>query len=433
MSAPPADRRGTESQPAHPASPARPATVRNALAWYTAAAVPARWADAGAGTALALLALDRTGSAGLAGLLVGALELPHALAAPVVGALADRSRSPRRFYTGALLVFAVGLAAVALTLGRLPFAVAAVGALVAGTAGPLLTGGLSGVLSGLVPAEQRSRAYALDAATYNVAGVAAPAAVAALGIATSLTWATVGLAAVVAAGALPLAAVPFLSAADAAGERGRLSGVFVRVVRVVWTRPRLRGATVATTLSHAGVGGLTLAVTLVAVGTGASTAAGGVLMSGYALGALAGSLAMRWLPVHRIDAFTVLLVSMTVHGIALVPVAFAANVPLAVGLLAVAGCCDGPLLATTLTVRGEETPPELRAEVFSTTASLKITAAAAGAAALGGLAGLGGTTLVLLIAASQLLAAGVGWCARGGRGAVGGGGPPDQARPEGSF
>lgn len=52
------------------------------LVRYAVAAVPARCADGGSGVAVALFALGR-GDPALAGLLVGALNLPHALAGPV--------------------------------------------------------------------------------------------------------------------------------------------------------------------------------------------------------------------------------------------------------------------------------------------------------------------------------------------------------------
>ena len=56
------------------------------LVRHAVAAVPARCADGGSGVAVALFALGR-GDPALAGLLVGALNLPHALAGPFVGRL----------------------------------------------------------------------------------------------------------------------------------------------------------------------------------------------------------------------------------------------------------------------------------------------------------------------------------------------------------
>ncbi|KUL22411.1 hypothetical protein [Actinoplanes awajinensis] len=73
------------------------------LARYLVAAVGARLADEGARVAIVLLALERTGDARLGGLLVAALMVPHVLAAPLVGAAADRVRRRKPLYAAAFL------------------------------------------------------------------------------------------------------------------------------------------------------------------------------------------------------------------------------------------------------------------------------------------------------------------------------------------
>lgn len=394
------------------------------LARYACAAVPARWADGGAATALALLALDRGGSA-LAGMLIAALNLPHAIAGPFVGRWADRSRSPRHLYAAVLLAFAAGTAGVALTSGHAPAAVPVALALAAGTLGPLLTGGLSGLLVGLVAPDDLPRAHAVDAATYNVAGLAAPASVAAVAGLASPRWAALVLAAVVAAAAGMVLTLPVRAAREPAPHRGPaerrrvrdvLAGPLVGVARVVWERPVLRMTTVATTLSHLADGGLTLAAALLATQLGHSAAAGGLLLSGFALGALLGSLAMNWPAARRLPAPAAVLGSLVALGALLALAAAAPTFPLALCCVAAAGFFDGPLLAATLTVRGGEAPEGMRAEVFTTTASLKISAGALGAAATGWVAGLDGVSgreLLLAVSAGTLLSALAGWLVAG--------------------
>jgi hypothetical protein len=80
-----------------------------------------------------------------------------------------------------------------------------------------------------------------------------------------------------------------------------------------------------------------------------------------------------------------------------------------IAAVAVAGVADGPQLAAIFAVRHRETPPRLRGQVFTTAASLKITAGAAGAAVAGSLAGHAAartaqpgahSTVLLLIAAA---------------------------------
>ncbi|MEU2604380.1 MFS transporter [Streptomyces albus] len=145
---------------------------------YLTTAFLARLADEGVAVALALLALDRTGSPAPGAFLLTAWLAPHAVAAPVVGALAERARRTRLFHGCALALFGAAIATLALTVGRAPTVLTLVVALLGGSAGPVVTGGLSGLLATFTPeGPDRTRAYALDATTYNAAGVLAPAAV----------------------------------------------------------------------------------------------------------------------------------------------------------------------------------------------------------------------------------------------------------------
>jgi hypothetical protein len=62
------------------------------LGRHVAVAVLVRLADAGARVAFVLLALARTSSPAFGGELVAAVMVPHVVAAPAVGGLADRVR-----------------------------------------------------------------------------------------------------------------------------------------------------------------------------------------------------------------------------------------------------------------------------------------------------------------------------------------------------
>ena len=115
-------------------------TSAGVLSRYFAAAVLVRLADEGARVALVLLALDRLGSAGAGGVLVAALLIPHVVAAPGVGLLADRIGQPRWVIAGAAAGFAASLAGVAACLGRLPMWISVVVLLLGGCCGPALTG-----------------------------------------------------------------------------------------------------------------------------------------------------------------------------------------------------------------------------------------------------------------------------------------------------
>ncbi|MEV6489749.1 MFS transporter, partial [Actinoplanes sp. NPDC051633] len=142
---------------------------------YVVGAVTVRLADEGARIALLVFALDRIDWDGAGGLLVAGLMLPHVLAAPGVGVLADRVRRPALVIGALALGFALSLALTAVTLGHVPFWLSVLVVLLGGSCGPALTGGLSSQLSRLTAPGSRARAFGVDSLTYNIAGIAGPA------------------------------------------------------------------------------------------------------------------------------------------------------------------------------------------------------------------------------------------------------------------
>ncbi|MFW6723168.1 MFS transporter [Streptomyces sp. MAR4 CNY-716] len=447
------------------------------LRGYLATATCARLADDGMAVSVTLLALHRTGSAAQGAAVLAAWMAPHAVAAPLTGALAARARGAgAAFHVAALAVFAAAIAGVALTLGRAPVPVVLAVAALGGCCGPMVTGGLSSVLAGLVPdTGARARAYALDAATYNAAGIAAPAAVTtAAGVwGAGPAMATLAASAAGAAGLAttlrvprPAAEAPAARAAARAVEqpaggtsaeepaggtsadecpepvarpsrphprprprhrsrhrsrpwsrirlRSRprpcsrtsspLRRELVGGLRALWQIPALRGITAATSLAFVGVGGLAPAAVLLADERG-YPGGGGVLLTVLAAGALAGALlAARRAPgLSDVRLAAVCLVG---TGVALLGAAAAGPYPLCVALFALAGLCDGPLLAATLRIRADHAPPAVRTQVFTLGAGLKTTAGAAGAALTAAAASaLSPTQLLAGLAALQLAGA----------------------------
>src|SRR4051794_41960068 len=94
--------------------------MRRQLVHYAGAAVLVRGADEGARVALVLLALERTRSAALGGLLVAALLVPHVAAAGVVGARAGRARRPPPGVAGAPAGFCLAPGPTAAAPGPVP-------------------------------------------------------------------------------------------------------------------------------------------------------------------------------------------------------------------------------------------------------------------------------------------------------------------------
>ncbi|MFF4007718.1 MFS transporter [Streptomyces sp. NPDC001717] len=347
---------------------------------YLAAALAARFANEGMGMAVVLLALERTGSAAHGAFVLTAWLVPNVLAAPLAGAAAARTRRPRLFHVGALAGFTAAVASLSVLLGRAPeplvFAVAVLG----GTCGPMVTGGLSSLVTGLVPAGPgRDRAYGWDASTYNAAAVTAPAVVS-LVAATASAGPAMGVLAGAAALAAALAAtLPYEERAAGAAPLGALAGAAAGLA-ALWRVRELRAVTAATTLAFVGIGSLTTTSVLLATGLG-SPGAGGVLMTAFAVGALAGSLTLG--RMTSVAPGRLVRWAMAGTGVGLTAAAFTPSVALTATLFAVAGVCDGPLLTATLRIRAEYAPDGVRTQVFTLGAGLKMTAASAGAALVG--------------------------------------------------
>lgn len=339
----------------------------------------ARLAEEGMAVAIVLLALERTGSPAPAAAVLACWLAPHIVVAPVLGAYASGRRRATAFYAVALLAFAGAIGALVSMLGRAPFAAVLLVAVLGGSAGPVVSGGLSSLVAALVPESARQRAYSLDAAAYNGAAVAGPAVVTVLSAVLSASVAGTVLVVAALASAALIAALPVVRAETHAPQR-LLSGV-VTGLAVVWRERPLRAVTAATCVAYLGIGALTVTAVLVAGQWGRPTD-GGVLLTVFALGGLTGALALaRWplrVPPERLAAGCLLVTGLALAAAAALP----SLVPCLV-LFFVAGVGDGPLLSATLRVRATYAPEAVRAQVFTTGAALKLSAASLGAALVG--------------------------------------------------
>src|SRR5699024_2978445 len=121
------------------------------------------------------LVLARTHDAGLAGAIVAAATLPTLVSAPLIGAWLDLTAHRRAAIAVNEVLVIAGLAVLLGIVGHAPSAVVLVAAAVAGAGAPLVTGGFSSLMPGLVPAPRLPRANALESMTYGLADVAGPA------------------------------------------------------------------------------------------------------------------------------------------------------------------------------------------------------------------------------------------------------------------
>ena len=379
---------------------------------YGAAAVLVRMADAGAVVGLVLLAVDpaRRASAGPAvgGFLAAALTAPHLLG-PWIAARLDRAEDGRALLAASYLLYAGALAAGSVAVGRAPVVVPIVAVVLAGSCGPLLTGGLSSRLAGIAGPDERAqrRAQGLDALTYGIGGTAGPAVVAGLSASAGPLPALLALSGASVLGAALTLTLPVRVRGPA---RPSVVGVRAGLAPLVTSGP-LRRVTTMTLLSAFGGGAMPLAAVALATGLVGRAGPGATLIVADGLGSLAGSLAVTAFPLRgepdRQARWHFVAVAIGIAGCALAP-----TLALALVGFALVGVASATAFTVTLAARSAYAPPSARAQVFVTSAGLKVAMASAGSALAGvGLgAGLGGRGLLLasaLVTAAGVLAAGV--------------------------
>jgi MFS family permease len=382
-----------------------------ALLWVGATA--SRLATEMYSVAVVLFVLAETGSPHVAGLTVAAATLPTVVTGPVVGAWLDRSRYRRTAFLVSPVVLAAAMGGFLIAGNHVADWVYIALGFVAGLPSPVRTGGFSGLIPTVVPEQILPRAYGLEAASYNIAGIGGPAAAGAVAGATTTSWAIVAT--------MVVAVVAFVVIAEVPIEAGRpeQDAPFRQTLRsglgLLWRVPPLRGITVATTVSHAFYGLVVVAYPLLAATLHHRRAVGGLMFSVFAVGALIGSFGYARI-ASRVSEERVAYVALLVFGGLLALNGLAPNLTVALGAAALAGLCDGPLLAATLNLRQRVAPGELRTQVFTTAASLKIGAFAVGSALAGPTVDAFGVRGMLVVAgAGQVIAMAAGLVARTNR------------------
>ncbi|MFJ5091965.1 MFS transporter [Streptomyces sp. NPDC088674] len=369
------------------------------LARHLLAAALARTGDEMAGPALLLLALGVTGGPARASALFGALLVSAALGGPLLGALLDRARRPGHILAAALTGYATGLGLLLLGLGRAPYPLLLALALLTGLLGPALSGGWTSQVPALVPPAALPRAAALDGLGFTAATLLGPALA---GLCASLAGAP---AAVATALALVLLAAPAALRLPPRREGPRPHHVLAALgagARAVRTTRALARATLVSTVSSAGQGVFVSCAPLLGARLLGGAAHGTALLALGAASALAaGAVLARRPTALPPDA----LLGASVLVLAAAPLLAAVPAPWAlVAAVLLTGAGEGPQLTALLAIRHRDAPPGLRGQVFTTGASLKITAYALGAALAGALAAHSLTAALLTGATLNLLA-----------------------------
>ncbi|MEW9548995.1 MFS transporter [Nonomuraea sp. NPDC050783] len=379
------------------------------LSRYMAGAVAARTANEMSGPALLIAGLAVTGSPVVASWLLAGLTVTAAVGGPLLGVLLDRARRPGLLLGWCVAGYAGGLLVIVSGLGRLPDAALVAVAVAAGVLGPAFTGGWTAQLPAVAGPARLERANALDAMTYNVAGLAGPALAGLIAAAGVGSRTGVLVCAALLAAALPVAwTLPPARTGDGPRPAGAGIGAELRAgFAVIVGNPALRRATAGSMVSCAGMAMVVVAAPVLGVRLTGASGHGALLLAVVAGGGLVANVlaarrerAPRWW-----DAALAWGTAAMCAGTALAAVS--GTFWLAVAAAVLVGLGEGPQLTALFSVRHREAPDRLRAQVFTTGASLKITSFALGSAVAGPLAAHSVTVALLAGAAAQAVAVAV--------------------------
>ncbi|MFE2599749.1 MFS transporter [Streptomyces sp. NPDC059396] len=365
---------------------------RYAIRSYVVGAAVARTGDEMSGPALLLAGLAITGSAFTATLLLAGITVSAAVGGPVFGVLLDRSPRPGRLLAVALGAYASALVLILLSIGRVPVVATLLIAACAGLLGPALSGGWTAQLPYVVGEKDLPRFTALDAMTFNAASLLGPAAAGAVAGAVGapagvIVSATLIGTAVPAAWRLPVPSLPPPFQPPPAplpplplrpSARTPLTADIRAGVRAIVRTPPLARATAVSAISCVGQGMFVACSPLLGERVFGAAGHGVLLLSGVAVSALSANAVLARCPRLMRRPDTVLRCGTLVLAVAFLLAATGRPVPLIVAAL-IAGLGEGPQLAALFAVRHREAPERLRAQIFTTGASLKITAFALGA------------------------------------------------------
>jgi predicted MFS family arabinose efflux permease len=372
---------------------------------FVSAATLARVSDEMFSVGVVLLVLDRTGSAGLAGLAVAAITLPSLVSGPLLGAWLDLTGRRRRLMVLDQVLIASMLVVLVLVVGNAPDWTIPLVVLVAGLTYPLSFGGFTSLIPAIVPEDLLAPANALETTSFNSALVIGPALAGTISAAVDPAASLLVEAGLALLALLLILRIPHL---DSGGRRsgGTLIGVALEGLRQIVTVPELRGITAAGAIGLGGLGLMTVAFPLFAVEhLAGERSLAGYMWAAFAAGSTLGALTLVRLQ-RRFPPERIVVVGYAVFGAVMLTWPLAGSLPALLALIAIAALADGPALAAQFAVRQQVVPPSLYGQVFTTAAGLKVGSFAVGAALAGPVAtGLGSAEAMLVAAAVQVIAA----------------------------
>jgi hypothetical protein len=359
---------------------------------FLVAAVLSRITAAGGVVVFPILALRELDDLSAGAVLVAAALAPSVVFSPLVGAVLDSARHPRLYFLGAGVVSAAGYATAAL-LGFVPFGVVLLALIAAGCATPVLMGGLSSFVTGLIAPERT--AYATDTLAYSIAGVGGPALCSAIIAIASPRWAALSLAAAGLAGALVM-----LALRPRPHSHGRSDGWWGRmtegVVYLVRHRPILL-VTASSTLTQIGAGAFPIAAVVFSLQHWHQAETGGWIVTAFSIGTLVSAVAVAIRPIDKLPPALVMASGFALTGILTVLGALNASLAWTMVLVGLSGLFSAPSIAAMFELRTINSVASVRAQVFTVGSGLRAAAGALGAALIAPFVGIDGSLLLSLV------------------------------------
>ena len=378
---------------------------------YAVMAAASRSVTEAIGPAVLVSALATSHSAAQGAFILAGVTGLAAVGGPFIGATMDRVRHPGRVVSIAIVVLAIGVALLAVLMPHAPLWALLIVASLGGMAQPALTGGLSSQLPSLVRPDQLTRAYGIDAATYNIGAVAGPplaAGAVIIGPVGPLIFTFILL--VIALVVRPF--VPFPTRAEP-GIRHSLVRDVTTGFKGLFSTPSLASATFINTIGFVGQAGFLVGVPLLVLQQQGSLAHSGWVFAALAVGGVIGSVWITYRPLTHIDR--TLVITTLVVFVALVAMTFSPSFLATLVAAFFVGLADGPLLAATFAVRSREAAPAIRSVVFTTAASIKTSLYALAAVGFGAISDHGVSLIfatgallqIIAVASGKLVAAGI--------------------------
>lgn len=357
---------------------------------YLTAATPLRLAVGGLTVALPVLAVEELGDIALGGALAAACLAPSIVTAPIVGAALDRTRHPRLLIALAGAITTLGIV-VAAFLGPLPPVVVTIAVVLAGSVTPFFMGGLSSFATEEV--EDEHRAYAIDSLAYNLGSIGGPAIVAATAAFGSARLAMLVMAATAGIGSAAVAMTRLRPLATPVAGLWRSMADGLR--HIAGHRP-IAVITASGAVSQLGAGGLAVAAVALTTARLGSPDQGALIVTAFAVGGLVGALLISVRAV-RLRPEVTMGVGFACTGVLTIAAAGDLGLVWTTIAIGLSGLFTAPSTAAMLLLRKQQSPPELRSQVFTVGAGLRATAGAIGAGLAGIGAALGGEVLIAAI------------------------------------